>query len=76
MTNDGKLAFVGDGSVIDVRAHKVIAIMKDEYGRPIHAIEKVAVHDLRWNGKLVETTNQFAIGMADAYKARMRRAAN
>ena len=29
MTNDGKTAFVGDGSIIDVRAHKVIGTMKD-----------------------------------------------
>jgi DNA-binding beta-propeller fold protein YncE len=70
MTNDGKLAFVGDGSVIDVRAHKVIATLKDEYGRPIHAVEKVLYMAFR-NGQLVETSNQFAIGNEEAWKARM-----
>jgi DNA-binding beta-propeller fold protein YncE len=70
MTNDGKLAFAGDGSVIDVRAHKVIAILKDEYGRPIHAVEKVLYMAFR-NGQLVETSNQFAIGSEEAWKARM-----
>jgi hypothetical protein len=30
MTNDGKLAFVGDSSVIDVKKHKEIAVMKDD----------------------------------------------
>jgi DNA-binding beta-propeller fold protein YncE len=70
MTNDGKLAFTGDGSVIDVRAHKVIATLKDEYGRNLHAVEKVlymAVQD----GHIVETSNQFAIGMAGPTQARL-----
>jgi hypothetical protein len=72
MTNDGKTAFVGDGSVIDVRAHRVIATLKDEYGRPIHAMEKVLQMTFR-DGKLVETTNQFAIGDAKAREARLER---
>jgi hypothetical protein len=71
MTNDGKTAFVADGSVIDVRAHKVIATLKDEYGRPIHAMEKVLLMTFR-DGKLVETTNQFAIGDAKAREARLQ----
>ena len=75
MTNDGKTAFVGDGSVIDVRAHRVIATMKDEYGRPIHAVEKVLAMTFR-DGKLVETSNQFAIGDAKAVEARMEREHN
>ena len=72
MSNDGKLAFVGDGSIIDVRAHRVIGIMKDEYGNPIHTTEKVDYMTFDENGKMTETTNQFAIGMADAYNARTR----
>ena len=71
MSNDGKLAFVGDGSIIDVRAHKVIGIMKDEYGTPIHTTEKLAYITFDGSGKMVETSNQFAIGMADAYNARI-----
>ncbi len=70
MTNDGKIAYVGDGSIIDVRAHRVIATMKDEYGRPIHAAEKVLNMTFR-DGRLVETTNQFAIGDTRAREARM-----
>ena len=70
MTNDGKTAFVGDGSIIDVRAHRVIGTMKDEYGRPIHAAEKVLAMTFR-DGKLVETSNQFAIGDAKAREARL-----
>ena len=72
MTNDGKLAFTGDGSIIDVRAHKVIGIMKDEYGTPIHTTEKLAYLTFDRDGKMIEASNQFAIGMADAYNARMR----
>jgi len=72
MTNDGKLAFTGDGSIIDVRAHKVIGIMKDEYGTPIHTTEKLAYLTFDANGKLIEASNQFAIGQAEAYNARMR----
>ncbi|HUO23369.1 MAG TPA: hypothetical protein VMU59_12700 [Caulobacteraceae bacterium] len=72
MTKDGKLAFVGDGSVIDVRAHRVIATLKDEYGRPIHAVEKVLYMTLQ-DGKLLDTTSQFAVGDQAAYDARMAR---
>ena len=75
MSNDGRLAFTGDGSIIDVRAHKVIGIMKDEYGNPIHTTEKVDYITFDESGKMIETTNQFAIGMADAYNARMQQSA-
>jgi DNA-binding beta-propeller fold protein YncE len=75
MTNDGKLAFVADGSIIDVQAHKVIGIMKDEYGHPIHSAEKLAYITFDQSGKMIETSNQFAIGIADAYNARMQRSA-
>ena len=59
MTNDGKLAFLGDGSVVDVKTHKVITVLKDENGRRLHTVEKdlfLAFQD----GKLLETNNQFA----------------
>jgi hypothetical protein len=75
MSNDGKLAFTGDGSIIDVRAHKVIGIMKDEYGNPIHTTEKVDYITFDGSGKMIETTNQFAIGMADAYNTRTQQSA-
>ena len=70
MTDDGKTAYVGDGSIIDVRAHKVIGVMKDEYGRQIHAAEKVILGTFV-EGKLVAATNQFAFGDKAAYEARM-----
>ena len=66
MTNDGKIAIAGDGSIIDVRAHKVIGQMKDEYGHLIHATEKVMYRTFN-EGKLVEASNQFAVGDAKAH---------
>ena len=69
MSNDGKLAFLGDSSVIDVKTHKEIAVMKDEYGRRIVHTEKV-LHLGFKDGKLVENNNQFAIGDAKARAAR------
>jgi hypothetical protein len=75
MTNDGKLAFLGDSSVIDVKTHKEIAVMKDEFGRPIVHTEKVLYLTFR-DGKLIETNNQFAVGDAKAYAARMARTGN
>ena len=69
MTNNGKLAFLGDGSVVDVKSHKVINVLKDEYGRRLHAVEKdlfLAFQDAR----LIETNNQFAVGDPKAFAAR------
>jgi hypothetical protein len=70
MSNDGKLAFLGDSSVIDVKTHKEIAVMKDEYGRRIVHTEKILYLGFR-DGKLIEGNNQFAVGDAKAYAARM-----
>jgi hypothetical protein len=75
MSNDGKLAFLGDSSVIDVKTHKEIAVMKDEYGRRIVHTEKI-LHLRFQDGKLIEGNNQFAVGDAKAYAARMSRTNN
>jgi WD40 repeat protein len=69
MTNDGKLAFLGDSSVVDVKKHKEIAVLKDEFGRRIVHTEKVLYMAFR-DGKLLETNNQFAVGNAKAFAAR------
>jgi hypothetical protein len=70
MTNDGKLALIGDSSIIDVKTHKEIAVLKDEYGRRIVHTEKALFMTFR-DGKLIEANNQFAVGDAKAYAARM-----
>jgi len=69
MTNDGKLAFLGDRSVIDVKTHKELAVMKDEFGRRIVHTEKVLYLTFK-DGQLIETSNQFAMGNTKAYTAR------
>ena len=56
MTNDGKLAFLGDSSVIDVKTHKEIAVMKDEFGRRIVHTEKLSASDLQ--GRPVDRDHQ------------------
>jgi hypothetical protein len=70
MSNDGKLAFLGDSSVVDVKTHKEIAMLKDEFGRPIPHTEKILYLGFK-DGKLVEGNNQFAVGDKAAYLARM-----
>ena len=69
MTNDGKLAFLGDSSVVDVKTHKEIAVLKDEFGRRIVHTEKV-LHLTFKDGQLIEASNQFAVGNSKAYAAR------
>jgi hypothetical protein len=70
MSNDGKLAFLGDSVVIDTKTHKEIAVMKDEFGRRIVHTEKVLYLTFR-DGQLIEANNQFAIGDAKAFAARI-----
>jgi hypothetical protein len=70
MTNDGKLAFLGDAIVVDVKTHKENAVLKDEFGRVIPHTEKILYLGFK-DGKLVEGNNQFAVGDAAAYRARM-----
>jgi hypothetical protein len=62
--------FLSDGSVIDVKMHQGIAVMKDQYGRRIVHTEKVLYMTFQ-DGKLIETNNQFAVGDAKAYAARV-----
>lgn len=69
MSNDGKLAFLGDAVVIDVKTHKEIAVLKDEFGRRIPHTEKILYLGFQ-DGKLVENNNQFAIGDAKARATR------
>ena len=57
-------------SIIDVKTHKEIAVLKDEYGRRIVHTEKALFMTYK-DGKLIETNNQFAVGDAKAYAARM-----
>jgi hypothetical protein len=67
---DGKRAYMASGDVVDVKTHKIVGQLRDEYGRHMDS-EKVL--DLAFNleGKLVRKVNEFAIGDPEAYAKRM-----
>jgi DNA-binding beta-propeller fold protein YncE len=67
---DGKLAYMASGDVVDVKTHKIVGRLRDEYGRLMDS-EKVL--DLAFNleGKMVRKVNEFAIGDPDAYAKRI-----
>ena len=59
---DGKFAYVSSGDVIDMKTRKIVAQMKDEYGRQM-ASEKLL--DMFFaDRKLVRVSNQFGNGDA------------
>lgn len=66
---DAKLAYMASGDVVDVASHKIIAQLKDEYGRYMDS-EKVLDMAFDPKGHLVRTVNQFSNGLPDAYNAR------
>src|ERR1700710_1567468 len=67
---DGKLAYMASGDVVDVKTHKIVGMLRDEYGRHMDS-EKVLDLAFNLDGKLVRKVNEFAIGDPQAYAARM-----
>jgi WD40 repeat protein len=67
---DGTYAYMGSGDVVDVKRHRIVARLRDEYGRFMNS-EKVLDMAFNMEGKLVRTVNQFAVGDAEAVKARL-----
>jgi hypothetical protein len=67
---DGKLAYMASGDVVDVKTHKIVGLLRDEYGRHMDS-EKVLDLAFDLNGKLVRKVNEFAIGDPQAYAARI-----
>ena len=69
---DGKLAYMASGDVVDVKTHKIVGLLRDEYGRHM---DSENVLDLAFNlqGKMVRKVNEFAIGDPKAYEERMAR---
>ena len=67
---DGKLAYMASGDVVDVKAHKIVGQLRDEYGRQMDS-EKVLDLEFDLNGKMVRKVNEFAIGDPQAYAARI-----
>src|SRR5262249_39032963 len=65
---DGHYAFLSSADVVDVKTKKIVAQMKDEYGKPMHS-EKYLEMAFS-NGKLVRTVSQFGEGIPSAVQAR------
>jgi DNA-binding beta-propeller fold protein YncE len=60
---DGKVMYASSGDVIDVKSHKIVAHLVDEYGRPLYS-EKLL--DITFdNGHAQRVSNQFANGFGD-----------
>jgi hypothetical protein len=70
---DGKYAYMASGDVVDVRTHKIVDQLKDEYGRYMDS-EKVLEVEFNRDGKMSRVVNQFALGDPQAYAARVARA--
>jgi hypothetical protein len=69
---DGKLAYMASGDVVDVKTHKIVGLLRDEYGRHMDS-EKVLDLAFNLDGKLVRKVNEFAIGDPQAYAERIAR---
>jgi DNA-binding beta-propeller fold protein YncE len=72
MSIDGNRAYVSSGDVIDVKTHRIVGSLKDEYGRVMHS-EKL-LDMLFANGRLIKVSNQFGNGQAPAAPAALNSA--
>jgi len=67
---DEKYAYASSGDIIDIKTHKIVGTMKDEYGRPIYS-EKLL--DVQFdNGHAQRVSNQFANQFGDYLTAEQR----
>jgi DNA-binding beta-propeller fold protein YncE len=60
---DGKLAYSSSGDVIDVKTHKVVGALKDEYGRPLQSEKMLDITFI--DGHAQRVSNQFANSYGD-----------
>ena len=67
---DGKRAYLSSGDVVDVKTHKVVGKLRDEYGHLIHS-EKILHVQFDNKGHVTRVVNQFANGVPEAVKRRM-----
>jgi hypothetical protein len=65
----GQYAYLSSGDVVEVKTKKIVAQMKDEYGKPMHS-EKYLEMAFS-NGKLLRTVSQFGEGIPSAVQARL-----
>jgi len=68
---DGQYALLSSGDVVEVKTKKIVAQLKDEYGKPMHS-EKFLEMSFS-NGKLVRAVSQFGEGIPSAVAARLAR---
>ena len=66
---DGRYAYLSSGDIVDVKTKKIVAQMKDEYGKQMHS-EKLLEMEFS-NGKLMRTVSQFGEGIPSAVEARL-----
>src|SRR5580700_2508185 len=66
---DGQYAFLSSADVVEVKTKKIVAQMKDEYGKPMHS-EKLLEMSFS-SGKLVKTVSQLGEGIPSAVQARL-----
>lgn len=66
---NGQYALLSSGDVVEVKTKKIVAQMKDEYGKPMHS-EKFLEMTFS-NGKLMQTVSQFGEGIPSAVEARL-----
>jgi DNA-binding beta-propeller fold protein YncE len=60
---DAKLVYASSGDIIDIKSHKIVGQMKDEFGRPLYS-EKLL--DMTFdNGRLQRVSNQFGNSFGD-----------
>ena len=62
-------AYLSSSDVVDVKTKKIVANLKDEYGKPKHS-EKYLEMAFS-NGKLLRTLSQFGEGIPSAVQARL-----
>jgi len=61
LSNDGRLAYISTGEIVDVATKEFIHALADENGGPVHS-EKLLEIDFK-DGRVSQAGNQFAIGM-------------
>lgn len=64
---DGKLVYASSGDVIDAKTHKIVAKLKDEYGRPIYSEKLLDITFV--DGHAQRVSNQFGNSFGDAVTA-------
>jgi DNA-binding beta-propeller fold protein YncE len=61
LSNDGRLAYISTGEIVDVATKRIVQTLADEQGGPVHS-EKLLEVDFQ-GGHVTEAGNQFALGL-------------